>query len=741
MSLTPSRYSETAPPTKKWFEIILAVIISIIYASSKILMSNSEIVSYFSEDIRPVIFLLAFVSSAFGPLVGGIVGGLGTLFYALANYLIDSKNTMDSGSMVELLGNSIAGIVTGTLSTRFFEDGYLKSNRLRDAFKFDTIIKIIRNTLASVIGFGLTMGLIIGFGIPLIEGNPIELGLYDNANNELGQFILIFYWNSIFLLFFMPIVEFCYVLGLAYSSKRKEKELSIRREVMLVNETGDLIEITSHGLVEGMELVVKSWGSVKFEVKNQSTQPGKFRIEYLSEDVIKPAVDYTTFLNPGETDIKYLQIYPVSSGVRSVSMIIKPWLDQVKKLNEFPNIENEQDLYSTATFEYVVARSDEVIKSRFSAFILLSTLIIGLMISFYQFFVQAEEISYSLIVGTLIGAIELGAIIIYYFYQRHGINKLLPRSVSLSALWTTWTDSTEGQIDDRYFMSKEEIEQEFLKNFTNAQSQVKRWYPIFYLLILIDIIFGVILVSTVLDYHNVNSNEMANFDNVINIILMGTLVLIFSWFVSLIDKNVLDLPQRIKKSYKIDLMAEESPLLEVNPLGSFIKDKGVQLNLVVSNISPSYGLRCRFHSIDHITPSSVDILCKSGEIESFNVLITPLKEGSRNISVEFAPLYDKKGNLIRAEDADQLMVKTFSYKVKGSVFYGLTLAQISLLKKVLTLTGFSFIGLTIISRIIDQNLHDTIYSSMLPVFIILQVPILFIYFALLNNLKKHSEEY
>ena len=160
--------------------------------------------------------------------------------------------------------------------------------------------------------------------------------------------------------------------------------------------------------------------------------------------------------------------------------------------------------------------------------------------------------------------------------------------------------------------------------------------------------------------------------------------------------------------------------------------------MVIRNPSSTYGVRIRFYTTDHVSPRSVDLNIEAGAEATLKVHLIPLLRGERQVAIEFAPLFDAEGKLIPGAEADQIVTHRFKYTARESSIVGITSSQMNTLKNLLKVaTGIIFIAgfvTTIVPDLVGG--FEEAIRTFIPLLITLQVPILFIHFALQNRLPK-----
>ncbi len=170
----------------------------------------------------------------------------------------------------------------------------------------------------------------------------------------------------------------------------------------------------------------------------------------------------------------------------------------------------------------------------------------------------------------------------------------------------------------------------------------------------------------------------------------------------------------------------------------FVVNTANKIKLRVKNVSPYPGIRIRFHSVDHISPSSIDLPLKPDEETEIEISVVPVAPGEREVSIEFATLFDKNGKLIPRYEAEKLIIQRFRFFAREPATGGITSSQVNLLKTIVTVaTGLVFLNGIILAFFSDiLGGFTNIFTTLIPLLIVLQVPVFYIYFALMNRLPQ-----
>ncbi len=299
---------------KYWF---YALIFAFLYGVEAYIFRGEILAGH--ADYRPLVFIPPLVSIAFGPLIGGIVGGLGNLINdIITKYLVEGKS-LHMGHLVGFIANFIGAYMVGLLSRD------IKAEKYGSLFSKDAIKDYLWNTIAGSIGMGAITGAIIGFGLWQIHKVSYETGI-----KIAGSIIL---WNSLFmtLLFLtLPI----YTLGEKWYSRKIETEKSILRLMDIVKRPKDKIADIERGEITEGKPIEREWFIASLRIRNLTNKTMRFRVEIISPDIVQPSVKYTKKLAPKEYDDITFSLYPLDSGERHFRVRLLPWHENVSDVKD-----------------------------------------------------------------------------------------------------------------------------------------------------------------------------------------------------------------------------------------------------------------------------------------------------------------------------------------------------------------------------------------------------------------------
>lgn len=205
------------------------------------------------------------------------------------------------------------------------------------------------------------------------------------------------------------------------------------------------------------------------------------------------------------------------------------------------------------------------------------------------------------------------------------------------------------------------------------------------------------------------------------------------------DISSLNIGSTVESSTKNSKSEILSGIISAIPVKPFVVNSSTKVHLTLKNISDTPGLRVRFHSEDYLNPSSIDIDIPPNSEKMVSISIVPLGKGSRECLVEFAQLYDEAGDLVPKEAADPIIVNKFSYKAREALAGGLTSSQRGFLSNIAKIASMALVVASILLVSIPDLrgiITDEFVTAFICVILILQLPILGVYFFLSNRLPE-----
>jgi len=299
----------------------IAAILALFYSLNALFLGKTEIFAGHG-DIRVFIFIPALTAVWFGPIIGGLAAGFGNLLLDIIDNIVLKGEPLEISHLVGFIGNLVGAYMVGILREP------LDVSREDNIFATRFFIKYIKNTVASIIGMGVTTGEIIGLGL-------YAAGYLPDISTGFTLAWKIAEINSVFLVIAMVPVQ---IFVAAFEKHRintyyRQIDATRRFAPVLVPENAP-IRLTNLHIIGSEGLVQEKWGVIKFNITNLTDTPMQYRIEANCDDKVSPTVDYTVKLDPNNSDEKYLKIYPFDDGIREIDLYIKPWAKTYQKISE-----------------------------------------------------------------------------------------------------------------------------------------------------------------------------------------------------------------------------------------------------------------------------------------------------------------------------------------------------------------------------------------------------------------------
>lgn len=373
-----------------------------VFYGVEVLFLNSEAFTGYGQ-YRPLVFLPALVSVAFGPLSGAFVAGFGNLIYDFINKLIIQGKPLHIGHLIGFMGNFIGGYVVGLLATDIDVKG-------KGLISRSSLIDYVWNTLASILGLGAVTGFIIGFGSFVVG----RVGTVGEALIFAGTITV---WNSIFMLTLLLVLPVYGYLE-KISIERKEKALRELSKIKIEKPSrGGYVDLTHAEFVDQIP-VEKEWALVKLRFKNMHEGDMRYKVELLSADIVKPSYLYTKQLGENEEDEVTFSLYPLDKGERQIKLRVIPW---GIKVDEARNLAAEAKWVELRlTYR---AKPEESEKLSALSSIIGILVILGLLTKAIYDLINTKAISFGLTVALSLFIAEIAVIVAWYIYKRISLTK------------------------------------------------------------------------------------------------------------------------------------------------------------------------------------------------------------------------------------------------------------------------------------------------------------------------------
>jgi len=686
--------------------LFAAFMLSILYsATSYLLLEANMIPELHSGDIRPSIFLPAIVSIMYGPIIGGLAAGFGNLLVDIIKKEIITHEGLEIKHLIGFLANLMGGIVTGVIG-KFLNLNAQNFEKKAFIKKWVQIaINLLRNTIASIIGYGVVIGLIIGEGLAWAYPNiDFKEGIIISAH--------IFYWNSLFLLIFVPGLLLLIMYTDSLFSKWKLEELNRRRHLKIVypkKDRHDLgFEIIDAISPIGDELYAITWGAVELTIKNTGNETVKFLVSIISNDVFSPTEQRTPLLAPGEIDTLYFNVYPTSPGVNDAIVRVQKVLPSTKK-------QMHLGVGNVSTYDlkmiYDVGTSSDFLINRIMGFFFVIGLLVTIAIMYFNIKDQLR-LSREILFSLLVIPVEIILLLIYFWLKKQKITEL-----TMSMLSKGGTQVVNVIVAPIKLISKKKNE------------ETKKYYYFalgFYFLSILAVIvlFYQTYVIVILKRTPTDAAYIVIFVTMTLSIVFPILATHFYEDISESVETINDLiPEKVKIIEKV--------IIEQNP----IKFRNTKIKLLINNPQPDRGLRIFFHSFDHVIPRKMTLPGPFNK-KMIEINYVPLAVGKRELAVEFVEYFDDKGRVIDIEEAETIDQETVFLNVHSGSILGISPKQINLLKKILTLAGVIALSIAFIAKIFNYSLDPDSLSTSLSLMLLLQTPVLYLYLYLSNKVEK-----
>ncbi len=677
-------------------ELLVSMVASVIYAGVSLLF-DEDLNLLFESDIfqnsRPMIFLLALISIFYGPVIGAFSAGFGNLFFDIGKGILLSEQ-FDLDNWVGFAANFAGGMVVGIFSKNYSSASSIfdftddDPDHVWEIFNYEYFKRLIRNTVASTIGFSIVVGAIIGYGLrltPGFEGNSFDI------------FTKIAYSNGIYLLIAVPtfyilttIVDF---FGDKSVAEKREKSRTVE-----VSTDSTLYEVSAI-VPKGEELFNNQWGAMELTIKNISDHQERFALRVSSNDIFSPARHLTPPLEPGQEDKMYFSVYPLSPGVKEAGIFVE---DRHYKTTE-------------GLMRYSVSSTGTVMVQKIMGLFLVA----GLLVTGFSIFQNiAEDASLSKSIVVALVSIPIEMIIIYFLYWLNG------RDVT-KKLFGVYEKFLRGE-------EKKCLVGPFEEDTNNAQREIRRYRIISWIFLVLGTI-TFLGVWSILVYTEYLGNDLGDQGDY----LIYTVILMFLlMFISQIYMEKAD-----NKQEEIDMseLIEEKVILNAIATSHMIKNKTTRIEISVRNPFETKGMRLYLHTIDHISPKEYVLDITPGSTTTVLLDYTPLDEGKREITFEIVPFRDKEGNIMPAENTETFDQESLKFKVDADSVLGLSPTQISLIKKVIAGAGAISVAFSAVANVLNLQIDPQTLNTSIPLILILQSPVFWFYLYFQNKSTKRLE--
>ncbi len=376
--------------------LLFAIAFAIFYGIEVYFLNQEALTGY--GQYRPLIFLPALASIAFGPLVGAFVGGFGNLTNDIIRKMIIEHESLHMGHLMGFIGNFIGAYVVGVLSV----DIDVKSKGL---FSKESFKDYIWNTVAGFIGMGAVTGFIIGFGRLLIgKAQTIEEAILFAGT--------VTFWNGVFMLILLAVLPLYGYLEKVYLEKQEAKKRELVKIKIVESKDSPFSDIIEGRFIDSVP-IEKEWATMGIQIKNTSDKTLRFKAEIIGPDIIQPSVKFTKKLNPGEVDEVTFSIYPLDEGERHFKIRLVPWSEDLSVTKELTSEvkEGEYELAYKA-----MAEESEKLSSLTSIIGLL--VIFGLLAKTFYEILSSGSISMGLSIALSLFIAEIVLVFAWYMWKK-----------------------------------------------------------------------------------------------------------------------------------------------------------------------------------------------------------------------------------------------------------------------------------------------------------------------------------
>jgi hypothetical protein len=681
-------------------QFLVSIGASIIYAALSLLFdpdhSNLYSPIFDGAEISPGIFFPALIAIFYGPIVGAFSAALGTLLYdIMSNIILEPYQPLTHENTIRIIGTLIGGFVVGYFAKPFrtaanmFDPTQERFYTPKQYFDVYFFRRLGRNVLSSVIGLAFISGLIIGYG-SRINSN-------FNPDRSFDIFISTVYWNSIFLIFAMPLILILYSHMDYLVDKRVTLELDRRRQLTAHTKPNMPFEIIDAFSPEGEELWNLSWGSILLRIKNITNKPTRFSVRISSNDVFSPHRHATPELQPGEIDDMFFSVYGISPGEKTATMYINS---------------REHNYFDQVNLEYSMASSNEILIQKLMGVFLTVGLIASAILVLMNIG-KDFELNDATILALLTLPVEFVIILLMYLlWNSESFNRLLVK------LRIRKDSESEEElvldVDEKYYLEK-----------YHKMKRYKRTSLIY--LILSFTIFLPVCVMILLIQLQIRSVSSS-------IVFTMVLLMLILMFYS---ERYFEKGEKVAKTVLGKKELQKKVIKSAVAKGLIEQYKTHKINLKLHNPFQTKGLRIYLHSIDNVAPRFIELEdLEPLQERNIELEFTPLANGNREVALEFVEYADKNGERIIPSKANTFNLEVIKVKVAKIATLGLSQSQISLLRKVVAGVGAVSIALSFLSNVLRFEIDQQTLEITIPLIIVLQSPVIWLLLNLQNRFER-----
>ncbi len=659
----------------------IAIFLSFLYATISISARGLTVLpDTGAAEFRLGIFIPALTSIIYGPLAGGLTAGIG-------NLLIDTYDVV-TGNLDSLTFDRILGSLANFVGA-YLAGWFARKVRGND----EEIVKlsfIPAYTMTSIMGLALVTGGLIGYGI---------LYMYSSLPLAVARtvFEAIFFYNSVVLIVMMVLSLLVYKFFNTFQKRRFRNQDEKNKELVIEYVEKDLkiskIFLPDHSLWVG------EWNPLNVEIKNSKKSPETYRFELVSDALLFPQIDRSNRLNPGE---KFMQtFYIMPKRHREIRMRL-----HVKGENS-----------GQSTIANLSASSTEVYKQDSLAGFSSVNVVVFVISVLWSNVMESlnKTFSFNSENVILISTVVLTELLVIGMYGIWSIGKFRKRMEEFGKLDLVLTsDHKSYRINDS---------SDIVHGITKRGSFI----IILILRLLVAIITLVLLYEGYISIFTDGAGIIPDRDFLLPVIAGVTLL------IAILSEGILN-----RSSGEDVVVGEvsEPALLMFSPARPFKMGETNEVTVKVRNTLRKHGIRVVFKSSDFISPEIVELKLNKGQEAIFKIAVTPLEAGVQNMLFAIYPLFTRDGKYIDFQETEVIHFQTVRYSVLDTTVLGMTNDQFEFLKNV------GGLGTILVGAILTMNrfvgIDDLIlkFRSSLPVIIVLQLPLIYLYFYFSNKYSK-----
>lgn len=645
----------------------------------------------------PGIVVLVIVAIFYGPIVGILSSGLGTLGYTLILRFLIFDTFIPRGDVLLIVGAMIAGMVAGGFSVPFRAKDIEIENitgmeSWKDLFSAKYLRNLLRNTIAAVLGYAFVFSLWVTYG-----NRIFNLGFVAYPT-----FIQISYGNGLFLIVAVPLV---YLLITILDFLNEKQTMETMQKVAIpkiVSKGGNMFEISSVEIPPEETIWQDGWGALNMKVRNVSQEPKKFEVRVTSSDIFSPDSHETPLLQPNQEDGMYFNVFGLSSGEKKATVIASE-----------KNTEREEE----AEIQYFVQSSSSVLIQRFSALFLVLGLGVA-VVAIIDEIMDDARLDTPVLISLLAIPLEVILILVLNWLYSKKTTRTLVKIATLGMIGREEEQSLEHPHDEETFVSE-------LIEIENRNRRISRLF-----LSISAILFVSAWAIIILTRPAVLRNRTVNFGDLIFYNILALIV------TSIASQVFLERAEQARQKLEEHEAAEKRIIKSMIASSSLVRYKETKMVGKAVNPLETQGIRIYIHSLDHVVPRMILLDIPPKAEASFEFNYVPLDAGVRKISFEIVPFKDAEGNLIPGEEAETFDQETVSVRSASQLALGLTPTQIQILKRLITGASVVAVAVTFLARIFGIALDPVTLRSTVPLVIILQSPVIYLYLYLRNRRAK-----